>query len=165
MKLPETKLLVAAAVGAAAALALAALWGARPGRSSETIVYSLAAPAAPTPSLPTAKRADILFESGRFAEALPVYRQAVAENPKDADSWMDLGLTLAQLGQGPEETVTALTTATRLEPDNQRAWLSFGFVLKRAGRSDEARAALSKAVSLGPKTEMAQEAQAMLSRL
>ena len=180
MKLPDTKMLVAGAVGAAAALALAALWGARPGRRSETAVYTLAVPAgtvpapagtAPVPAapqaaaaLPAAHRADVLFESGRFAEALPVYRQAVAEDPKDADSWMDLGLTLAQLGRG-QEAIEPLTTATRIQPGYQRAWLSLGFVLKGAGRADEARAALAKCVAIDPKSGQAQEAQSMLQGL
>lgn len=178
MKLPDAKMLAAGAVGAAAALALAALWGARPGRRSETAVYTLAVPAgtapapavpaaAPSPgaaALPAAHRADVLFESGRFAEALPVYRQAVAEDPKDADSWMDLGLTLAQLGRA-EEAIEPLTAATRIQPGYQRAWLSLGFVLRGAGRVDEARAALSKAVAIDPASGLAQEAKSMLAGL
>lgn len=168
MKLPEAKLLVAGAVGAAAALALAALWGSRSGSRSETAVYALAVPTrtAPAPSLPAAalpaaRRADELFESGRFSEALPVYRQAVAEDPKDADSWMDLGLTLARLGRAGE-AIDPLTTATRIQPGYQRAWLSLGFVLKGLGRVDEARAALTKCIAIDPGSRQGQEARSML---
>lgn len=66
------------------------------------------------------------------------------------------GVYLAEVSdeQGDEKLATALAelrTATELNPEDFRAWMSLSRALDRAGRPDEAKAALEQSVKLAPK--------------
>ena len=50
----------------------------------------------------------------------------------------------------PEEALTALETATRLEPNNAEGWLLTATLLRRLDRLDEAQTAIERAVGLDP---------------
>ncbi|MFQ5691519.1 MAG: tetratricopeptide repeat protein [Nitrospinota bacterium] len=111
-----------------------------------------------------ARRGDVLFEAGRYREAIPFYRRALEANPRDADTWNDLGLALHYAGKG-QEALEALRRGTKIDPPYQRVWLSLGFVSYRLGLRAEARSALERAVAIAPASEMADEARKFLKDL
>jgi Flp pilus assembly protein TadD len=175
---------LAAAFGAGYGLAIWRSGGAPPETSYQTRMRDLTAfalPAAPSPSpLPQqppagglmqapapsdfARQGDIHFEGGRYQEAIPLYRKALEADPKDVDTWNDLGLALHYTGRN-EEALEALRKGASLGPRVQRVWLSLGFVASRAGRVQEARSAWTTVVSLDPATPLADEARKFLKRL
>ncbi len=117
------------------------------------------------PTAPSAsQRGDILFEEGRFEEAIEEYKKAVEENPKDVDSWNDLGLSYYYLGE-KGQALDALREGVKVGPGFQRIWLSLGFVARGVGRQDEAREAWKKAHELGPETQVGIEAKRFLDEL
>ena len=83
--------------------------------------------------------------------------------PDNAAIYNDLGLSLHYNGK-TVEAIAALKKATTLDPELQRAWLSYGFVLRSAGREKEGRAALEKTIKLNPATAQGIEAKSMLQR-
>jgi tetratricopeptide (TPR) repeat protein len=63
----------------------------------------------------------LLEDAGRFEEAEPNFRRALALDPKLDRAWYGLGLTLIRL-QRPEEAVAALKKNTELQPMSPYGW-------------------------------------------
>ncbi|MDP1692628.1 MAG: tetratricopeptide repeat protein [Burkholderiaceae bacterium] len=63
----------------------------------------------------------LLEDAGRFAEAEPAFRRALALDPKLDRAWYGLGLTLIRLGR-PVEAVAALKKNTELQPMSPYGW-------------------------------------------
>ncbi len=122
---------------------------------------SFASPGAP-PAGPAAQ-GDVFFEQGRFREAIPEYQKAVADNPKDVDSWNDLGLALHYTGRSGE-ALDALRRGAAADPRYQRVLLSLGFVSLQRNRREEARAAWERLISIDPSTSLAEEARKFLKK-
>ena len=107
---------------------------------------------------------DRYFESGRYAEAIDVYKKVLALDPDDIDTYNDLGLAYQYLNQ-PEKAIETLKKGSEIMPSYQRIWISLGFVAASAGRTEDAQTALAKAVELGPDTPVGKEASRMLSQI
>ncbi|MBI2880299.1 MAG: tetratricopeptide repeat protein [Candidatus Tectomicrobia bacterium] len=120
-------------------------------------------PTSPTPEDP-ARQGDVLFGQGRYEEAIPFYRKALEANPKDADTWNDLGLALHYTGRS-REALDALRRGSQISPPYQRIFLSLGFVAYRLGLHPEARSAWERAISLSPSTDVADEARKFLKEI
>lgn len=74
-----------------------------------------------------------------------------------------LGETILQQGRYTE-AITRFAEAVQLAPDIPRYWYNLGVVYQRLGNSDEARAALDKALALKPDYVAAQKALQELKR-
>jgi Flp pilus assembly protein TadD len=84
-----------------------------------------------------------LMSAGRYAEAVPVYRELVAALPGNPGLLLNLGMAL-HLSGASREAVAPLAAASRLQPD------SFGAARFRSGQARAAIAPLQKAVRLRP---------------
>ncbi len=138
--------------------------------SSEIRTFQVTASASPSQTIRTADTAESLaalgdsyFGTGRYGEAIGAYRRVLALDPKDADTYNDMGLALHYTGKS-EEAVEALKKATSLDPAMQRAWLSLGFILKAIGKHKPSREALEKVIALDPGSAQGIEAKKMLGR-
>lgn len=107
---------------------------------------------------------DKYFENNRFEQAIVIYKRVLELNPKDVDTYNDMGLALHYAGRS-DSAVEMLRKGTEVMPSYQRVWLSLGFVLTSKGKDEEAKAALKKAIELNPNTDMGQEAKRMLGLL
>jgi tetratricopeptide (TPR) repeat protein len=108
--------------------------------------------------------ADRYFDSRNYAQAAEVYKKVLELNPRDIDSYNDLGLAYHYTNRS-SLALDILKKGTAIDPSYQRIWLSYGFVLLTAGRTAEAKTALNKAVELNPANDVGQEAQRMLGKL
>jgi choline-sulfatase len=79
-----------------------------------------------------------LVTDQRFAEAVPLLRQIVAENPRMADAWENLGQSLQKLGRR-EEALAAYKKAMDVSGGVSHVALATGWLLLEMGRFDEAR--------------------------
>ncbi len=104
---------------------------------------------------------DKYFESSRFPEAIEAYEKALKLNPKDVDTYNDLGLALHYTSRS-DKAVEILRKGTEVNPSFQRIWLSLGFVLTATGKGEEAKTALNKAVAIDPNSTQGQEAKRLL---
>lgn len=107
---------------------------------------------------------DQYFESGRYAQAIEIYKKVLEKNPNDLDTHNDLGLAYFYTKR-PELALDTLKKGAEAGPSFQRIWLSLGFVLMRTGNDQEARPVLEKVIDLNPDTDMGQEAKRMLGFL
>lgn len=108
-----------------------------------------------------AQQADELFSQGRYAEAIPVYQRVLVLAPTDLDATNDLGLALHYSGQ-TQAALDVLARGTTMGPEFQRIWLTYGFVLTKAGDTATATLALTKARDLDPSNGVGQEAARLL---
>jgi Flp pilus assembly protein TadD len=92
---------------------------------------------------------EAIRESGRPAESLAAYREAVRRNPRLAVAHEGLGVALRRAGQAPE-AVESLRRATQLAPANPSVWHELGLALQSHGQPAEAVKAIEKAIALDP---------------
>jgi len=90
-----------------------------------------------------------LMAAGRYAEAVPVYRELVDAVPGNAGLLLNLGMALHLSGQD-QEAISRFDAALRLQPGSLPAALFLGASNLRLGRNAEAVAPLQKAVRLQP---------------
>jgi Flp pilus assembly protein TadD len=76
-------------------------------------------------------------------------RRSMAEAPRDARGWANLGVAYAQSGRWAEATA-ALQSAIRVDPADARLHDNLGLVLEAQGRFNEAAAAYEGAIGASP---------------
>lgn len=110
------------------------------------------------------RQADELFDKQQYAGAADLYEQLLEFNPNDANIYNNLGLTLHYLGRSTE-ALRQLNAGVAKDPDNQRIWLTLGFVNSQLGDIEQARAALTTATQIGSSESIRQSALNMLDEL
>jgi tetratricopeptide (TPR) repeat protein len=123
------------------------------------------APAAPTPAAATAAQAatdaqifalhelvgrepgnvkaqidlgNVLYDAGRYQEAIGHYQKALALNPKDAGVSTDLGTALWYTGR-PDEALAQFQKSLAIEPNHPQTLYNIGIV-RLEGKQDRAGA-------------------------
>lgn len=82
----------------------------------------------------------------------------------DASLLIDAGLLYQEEYGRSAEAISLLQRATSLQPEDQRAWLSLGFIFRSAGMNDEASVAFNQVIALGPDSDYAQSAREYLGQ-
>lgn len=90
----------------------------------------------------------LLEQGGAFRQAEPLYREAVARAPDDAEANHRLGRVLVRLDLA-EPALPFLITALQAHPDQAAYWIGFIQALAAAGMTDAARQALAQGAQLG----------------
>ena len=85
---------------------------------------------------------------GRLAEAERLYREALALNPRHADSLHLLGVLVQQAGRG--DGAALIRQAIALDPRNPGYYSNLGNILRARSEADEAVAAYRRALALKP---------------
>ncbi len=110
----------------------------------------------------------VLYQQAkRWPEAYAAAKKWANEDPKAGKAWYQLGRIAAESGQYLADGEAGLRTYLTLphsadEPQNKHGQYRLGQVLAKAGRKDEARAALQAALKLDPSMKEAKEALANL---
>jgi Flp pilus assembly protein TadD len=88
-------------------------------------------------------------QAGDFARAVPLYRQALQQEPTNALTWSLLGAACAALGK-LGDAAESFRQALRVKPDYLEAYNNLGILLTTQARLDEAVATLEQALRLAP---------------
>jgi tetratricopeptide (TPR) repeat protein len=114
------------------------------------LVLLLAGPALEGASPPELSRqGKELMAAGRYAEAVPVYRELVKVVPGNPGLILNLGMALHLAGQD-EEAIPRFEAVLKLQPTSLPATLFLGAAHLRRGHPEAAVAPLQKAVKLQP---------------
>ena len=97
-----------------------------------------------------------LIQIGAYRDGLALYRSAVELFPAVADLYQGMSCCAGH-EQCHEEAIAAGERALQLEPENQIFVNDLGWSLLEAGRIEEARSTLERAVSMDPSDKLAQE--------
>jgi tetratricopeptide (TPR) repeat protein len=110
----------------------------------------------PDPVARIVQQAAQFHTAGRFAEAEPLYRQALARSPANFDAVHLYGVLLSQTKRF-EQAETFLRRALQIQPNSAVALSNLGNLLRDQGRPEEALPHLRRAVSLDPKLPAGQQ--------
>ncbi len=80
---------------------------------------------------------------GRTEAALKSFRQAIEQDPQNAEAYSLYGSALAKAGK-LTEAEAALRKAVALKPDYREGWYYLGIFLEEQGKKQEAEAAFAK---------------------
>ena len=112
-----------------------------PGKPSEPLLHRM--------------RADILKRQGRVGEAIELYEQLLGSDPRDFETWNNLGnarIAAGDLGAG----LSALEQARALNAGSAVVHLNIGKALDALGSHEEGLASLQQAARLAPGDAAAQ---------
>ena len=101
--------------------------------------------------------AQVLEESGQFAEAEKELRGLLAKNPDDANALNSLGYMFAERGERLDEAVTLLQRALKVDPGNPSYLDSLGWAFFKQGRFELADAPLTEASEKSPRNSVIQD--------
>jgi tetratricopeptide (TPR) repeat protein len=89
------------------------------------------------------------LRTGDLSGALKDYDAAIAQNPKDADSYVNRGITHNELGQNPQ-AIADYTKALELKPDQILAYYNRANAYHQLKQYEEAMADYRKTIDLDP---------------
>ncbi|MDH3433425.1 MAG: tetratricopeptide repeat protein [Gammaproteobacteria bacterium] len=139
-----------------------------PDSISESNIARLTGSTAAEPSLQSpadiSRRADEFFSNKQYDKAAELYERLLAFGGDNAEVHNNLGLTLHYLGRSAE-ALERLNEGVVVDPDNQRIWLTLGFVNGQLGNTEQARTALTAATQIGNDESIRQSAMKMLENL
>lgn len=95
------------------------------------------------------QRAKELMAEGRFAEAIPIYRELNQALPNNAGLMLNLGMALHMAGD-ERKALPPLETAVKLDPKLAPAWLFLGAARLQLGQTPAAVDALKVVLRLQP---------------
>ena len=110
------------------------------------------------------RRADEYFANRQYGQAAGMYERLLAFNPNDGEIHNNLGLTLHYLGRSTE-ALDRLEEGAAVDPQNQRIWLTLGYVNSALGNTGQAREALTNAIHTGADESIRHSAKEMLEAL
>ncbi|MCU0859345.1 MAG: tetratricopeptide repeat protein [Thermoplasmata archaeon] len=93
------------------------------------------------------ERADSLYESRDYLQALSLYDEVMAKGTRTETLLNNRGAALDALGRAEEASLSYMS-AVDLSPDYELAWHNLGASLYSQGRMEESAAAFSRALSL-----------------
>jgi len=108
--------------------------------------------------------ADEYFAKKQYEQAATMYERLLAFSPNDGEIHNNLGLTLHYLGRSTE-ALDRLEEGVAVDPENQRTWLTLGYVNSSLGNTEQARVALTNATQVGADESIRQSAKEMLEAL
>lgn len=146
----ESQVRAAAAATIGVCVALAGLNVAQQGYwASDAALYAHGFSSAPTNNNVANNYARLLTDRGQYRQAIPLYEQVLAREPKLATAHYNLGYTYYRLGE-LDRARLELRRAIEIDPNNGFAYVHLGLVNLRENRLQEAEAAIRKGIELTP---------------
>ena len=90
-----------------------------------------------------------LHRAGQTAEAEPLYRQILADNPNHAQASYYLGVIALQYAN-PQAAVALISKAIDIQPNLAEAYLDLANAQKALGRADQAIGSLRRLLEIRP---------------
>ena len=101
--------------------------------------------------------ASTLERERKYSDAEAVFRQMIADDPKNADALNSLGYMLAERGQKLDEAMALVQRALAIEPGNGAYLDSLGWAYYKQNRFEQAEAPLREAAKQLPTVSVIQD--------
>ncbi|MCP4302458.1 MAG: tetratricopeptide repeat protein [Gammaproteobacteria bacterium] len=110
------------------------------------------------------RQANQFFANRQYQRAADSYDRLLTFNPNNVEVLNNLGLTLYYLDRS-DEALRRLNEGVAVDPENQRIWLTTGYVNSQLGNVEQARTALTTATQIGTDESIRRSAVEMLEAL
>lgn len=110
------------------------------------------------------RQADEYFAKKDYQRAADLYTRLLQISPNDVNTHNNLGLTLQYLNRSTDALRT-LNQGVAIDPENQRIWLTLGYVDIQVGNFEQATRALTNATLIGNDEAIRKSAMEMLRDL
>ncbi len=110
------------------------------------------------------RQANQFFANRQYQRAADSYERLLTFNPNNVEVLNNLGLTLHYLDRS-DEALRRLNEGVAVDPENQRIWLTTGYVNSQLGNVEQARTALTTATQIGTDESIRRSAVEMLEAL
>lgn len=97
------------------------------------------------------RRAEQLHAQGKLKEAVPLYQQALEEDPYDAERWYSCGIALLAM-RDYKGAIKFLSSALEFDPDSVTAWYNLGIASDASGLYDQAETCYRTALKYDPES-------------
>jgi tetratricopeptide (TPR) repeat protein len=101
--------------------------------------------------------ASTLEHERKYSDAEAIFRQMIAEDPRNANALNSFGYMLADRGQKLDEAVALVRRALEIDPDNGAYLDSLGWAYYKQNRLEQAEAPLKEAASQLPSVSVIQD--------
>ena len=108
--------------------------------------------------------ADLYFDAGKFTQAIPYYKRAIALDPENPDTRTDYATALHGAGQDVA-SIHELESVLASHPGFREALFNEGIVANAIGRRSEAIGAFKKFLAVAPNDRRAADARTALQNL
>jgi tetratricopeptide (TPR) repeat protein len=108
--------------------------------------------------------ADLLFDTGNWADAIVQYRSAIRQDSSRATAIVDLGVCYFNSSQ-PAEARRLFELALTRDPNNAQAYFNLGILAENQGQLEEALRNYHSAVRLNPPQQMMEPIATAVSRV
>lgn len=108
--------------------------------------------------------ANLLFDSGRFQEAIPYYQKALDHQPKNIDVIVDQGVCYFNMQQYPRAD-ELFNQALQIDPLHLNALYNSGIVALQLGNIDKLMEVWGRLIRTSPDSEQAQRATQYLESI
>jgi tetratricopeptide (TPR) repeat protein len=127
--------------------------------NGDEAVRTLQAAVAKFPKEPAVKLslASTLERERKYGDAEAIFREMIAEDPKNADALNSFGYMLAERGQKLDEAVGFVQRALAIDPDNGAYLDSLGWAYYKQNRLEQAEGPLRKAAAQLPTVSVIQD--------
>ena len=109
------------------------------------------------------RTANLAFDNGFYDKAVTYYKRYLANNPKNPDARVDLGVCYYEMGN-LDEAQKEMLTALKYDPKHLQGHFNLGIVNLRAGRIKEANDWFKKTIALAPNSTIGQQAKQILEQ-
>lgn len=97
----------------------------------------------------TLRRAESLHAQGKLKEAIPLYQDALDEDPYDAERWYSCGIALLAM-RDYKGAIKFLESALQFDPDSVTAWYNLGIASDASGFYEQAEECYRAALKYDP---------------
>ena len=105
---------------------------------------------------------NVLFDSGRYADAIPYYQKVLKLNPNNADIIVDLGVCYFNLQEFPKAK-EQFNLALKANPQHINALYNLGVVAMQSGEKDQVIEYWSRLMQIAPNSPQAARAMQILN--
>ncbi|MEO6120347.1 MAG: tetratricopeptide repeat protein, partial [Terriglobales bacterium] len=119
------------------------------GRNSSKTVRKVRVAEEDVSVAPAVIQAETAIEKRDYAQAEALLQKVVADDPRDARAWFDLGYVMNVTGR-KTEAIAAYKRSVAIKPTVQEANLNLGILLAGGGQNEEAAKYLRAATTLKP---------------
>ena len=107
---------------------------------------------------------NLLFDSGRYEEAVPFYQKSLSLNPRNISVQIDLAVCFFNL-RNSDQAILEMKKALDIDPNHPLGLFNMGIIYYNMGDVDKAREYWQRLIAINPELKESKKAQELMNTL